>query len=353
MRFDGSPSMIDRQQNWFMSLLLAPEARRFARTLTGCVLSYGAARLATLPEGYWALITTLVVVTQPSLTQAIATARDQIIGACIGGVVGGIGVVLVEHGADPLVVFSIALLPLAVLAAVRPSMRLACVTLVIVVLVPGGGSPFVRPLHRVAEILIGATAACAATLIWPNRALKNAHRGACDCLEALAQIIGLRLAASHDDALLAKLEQRSVGAQSELADALQEAGREHVIVPILRGSSDAIDKVQPILARLHRDALVFGQALAHEGPARIDPCWEALPRALTLLADAIGAMPVSQRKLDEARQTLDPLLERINGRVQEGHATLTAGVELVLALIVKDTDGLAQVLMPAGKGGTL
>ena len=346
--------MIDQQQNRIMNLILAPEARRFGRTLTGCVLSYGAARLAGLPEGYWALITTLIVVTQPSLTQAIVTARDQIIGACIGGIVGGIGVALVEHGADPLMVFSIALLPLAVLAAVRPSMRLACVTLVIVVLVPGGGgSAFVRPLHRVAEILIGATAACIATLMWPNRALKNAHRSASDCLEALAQILGLRLATSHDDALLVKLEQRSASAQSELADALQEAGREHVIVPILRGSSDAIDKVQPILARLHRDALVCGQALAHEGRVRIDPCGEALPRALTLLADAIGAIPVSQRKLEEARQTLSPLLERISGRVQEGHATLTAGVELVLALIVEDTDGLAQALMPSGQGGAL
>jgi len=336
-----------------MNLLLAPEARRFGRTLTGCMLSYGAARLAGLPEGYWALITTLVVVTQPSLTQAIAASRDQIIGACIGGVVGGVCVVLVEHGADPLVVFSIALLPLAVLAAVRPSLRLSCVTLVIVVLVPGGGgSPFVRPLHRVAEILIGATAACIAALMWPNRALKNAHRSACDCLEALAQIIGLRLATSHDDALLAKLEQRSIGAQSELADALQEAGREHVIVPILRGSADAIDKVQPVLARLHRDALVFGQALAHEGRTHIDPCWEALPRALTLLADAIGATPFTRSKLEEARQTLNPLLERIGGRMQERHATLTAGVELVLALIVEDTDGLAQLLMPSGKAGT-
>src|ERR1700761_1393194 len=70
-----------------------PEARRLVRTLAGCALSYGAARLAALPEGYWALITTLVVVTQPSLTQALGTARDQIIGAFIGGVVGMLGVV--------------------------------------------------------------------------------------------------------------------------------------------------------------------------------------------------------------------------------------------------------------------
>jgi len=63
----------------------APEARRLLRTLMSCAISYAAARLAALPEGYWALITTLVIVTQPSLTQAVDIARDQIIGAFIGG----------------------------------------------------------------------------------------------------------------------------------------------------------------------------------------------------------------------------------------------------------------------------
>ncbi|MEM5388571.1 hypothetical protein VSR68_34130 [Paraburkholderia phymatum] len=79
--------MTVQQQRWTRRVMISPETRRFARTLTGCVLSsYGAARLVTLPERYWALITTLIVVTPPSLTQAIATAREQIIGACIGAI---------------------------------------------------------------------------------------------------------------------------------------------------------------------------------------------------------------------------------------------------------------------------
>jgi uncharacterized membrane protein YccC len=354
MRFDGNPRMTAQQQSWIKNLILAPETRRFARTLTGCVLSYGAARLATLPEGYWALITTLIVVTQPSLTQAITTARDQIIGACIGAIVGALGIVVMERGVDPLTVFWVALLPLAVLAARRPGLRLACVTLVIVVLVPGGGTAFERPFHRVAEILIGAAAAFVATVTWPNRAVKSAHRDARDGLEALAQMVELRLAAPFDDAALASLEQRSTQAQGALAEALQEAGREHVFVPILRGSSDAIDKVPPFLSRLHRDVLVLGQALAHERAgnpeARVDQSWSALPRALSLVAEAVGAVPLNRRKLEEAHEALGPLLERINGRLDSRQPTLVPGIELVMALIVKDTDGLAQVLMPSGKG---
>ena len=108
MRFDGNTRMTVQQQDWLTNLIRAPEARRFGRTLTGCVLSYGAARLAGLPEGYWALITTMIVVTQPSLTQAITTARDQIIGACIGGIVGGIGLVVMDRGIEPLTPISLA-----------------------------------------------------------------------------------------------------------------------------------------------------------------------------------------------------------------------------------------------------
>ncbi|ACC76107.1 FUSC family protein [Paraburkholderia phymatum] len=350
--------MTGQDRDWLTNLLRAPEARRFARTLTGCVLSYGAAKLASLPEGYWALITTMIVVTQPSLTQAITTARDQIIGACIGAMVGGMGLVVMDRGFDPLTVFSVALLPLAALAAARPGLRLACVTLVIVLLVPGdAGSAFVRPLHRVAEILIGAAAAFIATVMWPNRALKSAHRNAHDCLAALAQMIEHKLAFSRDDTALALLEQTSLAAQTALAEALQEAGREHVFVPILRDSSDAIDKVPPFLSRLHRDVLVFGQALAHTcadgGKPHVDPVWQALPRTLSALAEAVSQIPVNARKAREARETLGPLLKRINERVDGAHAALAPGIELVMALIVKDTDGLLQVLTPSGKPKSL
>jgi hypothetical protein len=132
-----------------------------------------------------------------------------------------------------------------------------------------------------------------------------------------------------------------------------------VLVPILRGNADAIDKVPPFLSRLQRDVLVFGQALAHtcadgEQP-HIEPAWLALPRALSALAEAVGQAPVNQRKLQEARETLEPLLRRINERVDGGHARLAPlapGIELVIALIVKDTDGLVQVLTPAGKSKT-
>jgi hypothetical protein len=81
------------------------------------------------PEGYWASITTLVVFAQPSLTQALSTARDQIVSACTGAAVDGLDVLAIQRGAVPIHVFTVALVQLAALAAARSGLRLACVTL--------------------------------------------------------------------------------------------------------------------------------------------------------------------------------------------------------------------------------
>lgn len=344
--------MNGQRQRWTMPIHM-PEARRFARTLTGCLLSSGAARLANLPEGYWALITTLIVVTQPSLTQALTIARDQIIGAFIGAAVGGVGLVAIDHGAAPMTVLAIALLPLAALAAVRPGLRLACVTLVIVVLVPGGGgSLFERPLHRVLEIVIGAASAFVATVLWPNRALKSAHRDARDCLDALAKMLRQRMSGTTSETELARLEELSTQARKDLADALLEAGREQVLVPILRGSADAIDQVEPLLSRLHRDALVFGQALAdgHDnGKLQTPTDWLALPDALALVSDGIGATPVNQQKLQEAHSLLEDLQRKLVQHCDDNRENFTQGVALVMTLIVKDADALVKILLPVRK----
>jgi uncharacterized membrane protein YgaE (UPF0421/DUF939 family) len=239
-----------------------PELRRFARTLISCVLSYGVAKLATLPELYWAVITTLIVVTQPSLNQALNTGRDQIIGAVMGGVVGVAGLFAILRGAPPLIVFAIALLPLAALAAWRPTLRLACVTLVVVVLVPasGMGSPFERPIDRVLEILIGGGSALLVAFLMPNRAINAAHDRASEIVLALGELITLTLRKPDDADGAEHLHQRSAAAEKALDEAITEAGREHIILPVKRTRGNVVDKVAPMLTRLHRDALFLGKA---------------------------------------------------------------------------------------------
>jgi hypothetical protein len=56
------------------------------------------------------------------------------------------------------VLFWVALVPSAVLTARWPNLRLCCVTLVVVVLIPSNGPVFERPLDRVFGILLGTAA---------------------------------------------------------------------------------------------------------------------------------------------------------------------------------------------------
>ncbi len=135
------------------------------RLIAACALSYAAARLLGLKEEYWALITA-VVVTQPALDDTLIASRNRIIGTIIGAAAGFLVLEAAQHGVKTFPLFWCALLPLAVLTAIRQNLRLSCITLIVVVLIPFDGPPFERPLDRVVGILIGTIASvCAAALV--------------------------------------------------------------------------------------------------------------------------------------------------------------------------------------------
>jgi uncharacterized membrane protein YccC len=340
---------IIRTRHNFRAFFGAPEARRLLRTLMSCAISYAAARLAALPEGYWALITTLVIVTQPSLTQAFDTARDQIIGAFIGAVAGVLGIVAMQYGAPPLAVFTIALLPLAALSAKRPAFRLACVTLVIVVLIPAGpGSPFERPMHRVLEILIGAASSFVVSALWPNRALNAAHRSVADTLRSLGQLIALYLSGEKDELRAQSLETESTDAQKALDDALKEAEREHIIVLVQNRRADAIDKAAPFLRRLHSDALFLAKAVSRLDRDTCATHLGATGRELQSLFDTLAGVFASNRqdddKLARARSAVSALKDSL--AAQEPTHGMHEIALFVVKLTVADLDALIATIYP-------
>ena len=342
-------SAITRTRRNVRAFFGAPEARRLLRTLMSCAISYAAAKLAALPEGYWALITTLVIVTQPSLTQAVDTARDQIIGAFIGAVAGVLGIVAMERGAPPLAVFSVALVPLAALSAKRPAFRLACVTLVIVVLIPASpGSPFERPMHRVMEILIGAASSFVVSALWPNRALNNAHRCVADTLTSLGELIGLYLSGERDEARATRLETQSTDAQKALDDALKEAEREHIIVLVQNRRSDAIDKAAPFLRRLHSDALFLAKATSRldrdSCAARLGATGRELQALFATLASVLASNRQDDAKLARTRAAVSELKTML--AAQEATHGAQEVAQFVAGLIVADLDALVATVYP-------
>jgi uncharacterized membrane protein YccC len=138
------------------------------RILTACGLAYGASKLIGLGEEFWALVTA-VVVTQPGLHETLSASRDRVLGTMIGALAGLAVIAAGQWGASSFALFWVAMVPLSILTAMKPSLRMCCVTLVIVVLVPAEGSPFARPFERIIEILVGCVASIVVCAVTPSQ----------------------------------------------------------------------------------------------------------------------------------------------------------------------------------------
>ena len=137
------------------------------------VLAYLPARALDLADGFWSAITAIMVV-HAELQATEVLARDQFVGAAIGGVVGMCAALTFGDG---LAVFAVAIvvatLACWILNAVSAS-RLAATTTTIILLVPHVSSPERVAAVRIAEVGWGVCVATAA--VWVS-ARVSAVRG--------------------------------------------------------------------------------------------------------------------------------------------------------------------------------
>ena len=127
------------------------------RIMLACISSYVAARAIGLHESYWALITAVIVL-QPALRDTFAASANRVYGTLIGAGAGLLVLLAARHGLPQFWLFWCALIPLAALTAIWPNLRLSCVTLVVVLLIPSAGAPFLRAFDRIFAILLGVVA---------------------------------------------------------------------------------------------------------------------------------------------------------------------------------------------------
>lgn len=128
--------------------------RQTTRTLISVAASWGVGSALGLRETIWALITSLIV-TQSSIEQTMTTARDQVIGTIIGALVGTLAITIQLATGFYWTPFALLLVPVAYMAAVRPSLRFAGVTLMIVYLLPASGNPYWPLTERLTAIFLG------------------------------------------------------------------------------------------------------------------------------------------------------------------------------------------------------
>ncbi len=185
----GVPTLRDRLSK---VIALAHLKLALRATIAG-IVTYLLAEQFALPNGYWAVLTAVLVV-QATLGASLSVAIDRALGTLAGGVVGVAGAMLAgKSPLETLLVLSVALFIAAALAARSTSFKLAPVTVVIVMLAhPGDVAPWLSGLTRVAEIALGGVVGLlCAILILPERALGKLFPYCAKALRLTAQLLDL------------------------------------------------------------------------------------------------------------------------------------------------------------------
>ncbi len=147
----------------------------FKTTLAAAIAWYVAVALG-LHDGYWAVITVIIVL-QSYVGATVTASRDRAIGTLVGAAVGfafSLYTTLPWNFLLALLVSTI----LCVLLGLKNSTRLAGVTVVIILIAQKSGTNYTIAIHRVLEVLLGiAIALAVSTLVLPERARMRLREG--------------------------------------------------------------------------------------------------------------------------------------------------------------------------------
>ena len=275
----------------------AESLRYGARLASAVLLAFAASALLRLPEGFWAVMSALIVV-RPDSGSTLSAGWNRVRGALVGTALGLAGAAL-RHVAGASEIARLALVTvLAFAAGLSPAMRSAPISALIVVTsgsIPGHSAGQVA-LLRALEIGIGIAAAVLVSLVdFRSRATLRFRAAAAAHLRALADALladpspAAREAA--DAARRATLRQLAVLAESADRES-RVFGREQ-----RRSEGERHRKSARLLSRIASDAALFERLRqTHLGPAA--QAGEAIGRAaaasLRTVADALEA----QRPID-------------------------------------------------------
>ena len=143
-----------------------PSLPHALRTALAATISIILGRLVGLPEAYWAAIATVVVMQSP-LGDTVPLAIERIVASALGASVGAIE--STYFGAN-LFVFALAMFLVGMISFVlrleKVGYSYACITLVIIAIIPRAETPWIAAAHRFAEVSLGILVALAVVAVW-------------------------------------------------------------------------------------------------------------------------------------------------------------------------------------------
>jgi uncharacterized membrane protein YccC len=248
----------------------------------------------------WAVLTAIIV-TQMSVGRSLKATRDYLLGTLGGAIYGGAVAVLIPHSGEGalLAVLVLAVAPLAFVAAINPSLNVATVTAIIVVLLPvtNHGTPLDSAIDRVLEVAVGAiTGLLVSFLVLPSRAHSQIRITASRVLELMAAALNELLSGltrGQDNNALHALQDGIGTALVGLNAIGAEAERERAAR--LSSGPDTGPLLRTIL-RLRHDLVMIGRASVVPLPAELQQRLAApLARVSDTMADYLRTIATALR----------------------------------------------------------
>jgi uncharacterized membrane protein YccC len=246
------------------------ELRLSIRVVVAAILAFGLAHLLGLAQGYWAVITAVLVM-QASVGGSVRATIDRMIGTVAGAVYGGIVDILIPHATTLTlgVALAVAVAPLAVAASLSPAFRVAPVTAIIVLLTPGAGElgPLTFTINRILEIGLGCLVGLAVALsVVPARAHGLAAEAAGSVLDLLSDLLPAAVAGMErpiDRDRILGLQRQLRAALARLETAVTEARGERAAY--LTDQPDP-DPLLRNVTRLRNDLVIVVRAASEPLP---------------------------------------------------------------------------------------
>jgi uncharacterized membrane protein YccC len=266
------------------------EFRMAARVTVAGLLAFAIGRALGLAQGYWAVFTAIIVM-QASLGGSFVAALDYFVGTLAGAVYGvAIALILpIENVYELGLALTVALAPLAFLAAIRRNFRVAPITAVIILIIPAlqHSNAIQSAVGRVIEIAIGSgVGILVSRLVFPARAHAIIADTAAQILRLSARLIVQLFAGFHEKRDLGTIVRLQDGYRRllvKLDGVVSDAARERA--NYLSSEPDA-EPILRTLRRLRFDYAIIGRAASSPLPEATRPI--LLP-PLSGVADALRA----------------------------------------------------------------
>jgi hypothetical protein len=259
------------------------------RTAVAGSLALLIAQLLALPQGYWSVMTAIVIM-QTRLGASLKAAGDRVLGTLAGAAFGFVVALLTPSTPGwTWVGLIVSIGVLGMLAAYRPSYRVAPMTAAIVlVATPSHAVALISATHRVTEILIGCAVGILVSLVvTPARSDTSLRNEANHAIGLLVKLIGLEIAGPSgkpDEAAVKKVNDQIYNSYRTI-DTLTREVQEERASHISRGSLDP-ERLRLCLRDLRTSTLFLRRVTRLPWPASLDAVMAGPAKAVT---DEIGS----------------------------------------------------------------